>query len=1496
MSIKKGGTDLQQTLLKRTTPSKTQAISYVTIGASQATLGNTVRTLANEQTPIKTQTPPTVPEVTASAGTVVTQPDRVVAGTISPSVFKVPELKVTLPIVQVLVPQVSLPEPLPIALFPVRLETRYTQDAAGKYTLQIRVYPDTIHVDTHEPLLTSTEVALGRGLREALDTNDKDAQIAVWKEMVERLGAPRASYVAQRAATEALQHAATTEQPWTRAPRTRLLPDFWVAFGYRDGKEVKRVWSERIGDMVELGPDPRGSNTAKPGEPAHSPSMRWMIDFETARKEGMALEMPLDSNTVAGARLDQLIVLGVKARLQPEQGPLLLREALDAHRFTQGLTVLPPGTPTNAATARPEVPDWAGDLARVLGRKAPSAEAAGTRFEKWLALESTAMDRVAGAERTDEPLAAAMNTALWPITWGYYLRHMLGVDDEEPMVGQMRDHFVNAVRPDGPLPHLRIGHQPYAVLPVTLLPTQATGFDGVLATVLGKLRATWESSVASVPKVGDSGEPARLLTDILEMEPQSRGYSLRPLQGSDFLYTLGGVLEIGDIQGMLDEHLRSVLSAVSELGLDAPPPIAGRVFSPESRGVQAPLVTTGAPSESEPLPAAENYFTTLSQLLPQNLREAVLPRTLLAYLLAGAKMELLAQRAYIWAKRNKVQKVAGTQRLDKDLVHVRGQEEYRPWDVLDISMPSLGGLKLGDYLLNARLDSDVAQFLSALRRLAQVPTAQLERLARGTLDLCSYRYDAWVTSVATRRIEALRASRQSGLYLGAFGWLEGLAPSAAVPTVTLPATDGGGRAKKPRESGGWLHAPSLDQAAAGAILRSGQLARKGQQTTDALNVDLSSHRVRIGLSLLEGVREGQPVGALLGYRIERGLKERGLPQYIDDLRKLAPLVAGKERDEVVVPEMASGLTVLDGLALLRGREDGSIRIAFGHDTQVVNTVLEEAAEAFDALGDLLLAEGAYQLVQGNMERAGAALAASRPGETALPELEVIRTRRDGVMAANRVAVLLSASAADATGQSPHALAEPRLARWCASQLPPLGKVRAAVDFRWTDGAVERTAEGSLGLDVLSLEPIEYVYMLGGRDASSGGRLEFLLGRHLERARPKGVPVHAEACLRMAELPVAAAADDVAVPEFADACAALSAVLAAGRPLTARDLTTDPQSSSGVQVAELTTRANRVVDALAKLVQDLRGPAQSVEPDAGKLLELLERAARFNLPGALPSLDEELRAVQERARRVLAQAEARKAAADVLGKAPAGAEETVDGVVSRQTARIQAVLGERTLVLPMMGAVAGLARTLFEAPGPSTDARLKAEAEAEAMALRLAPVRRNVDALVRARSMAAAVAGREPAALRRATTGPAGTATWESFAGSLTVLAQVEPLANKNAPVTGYAGLYLDGWDELVPSPEQTTGVAFHYDAPDSRAPNAVLLAVPPANAKQWTEADLLATVRDTLALSKMRMVDPERLSGLGHFLPAICLPQNSAGDVAMPSLEPLVTTSPGEGS
>ncbi len=86
----------------------------------------------------------------------------------------------------------------------------------------------------------------------------------------------------------------------------------------------------------------------------------------------------------------------------------------------------------------------------------------------------------------------------------------------------------------------------------------------------------------------------------------------------------------------------------------------------------------------------------------------------------------------------------------------------------------------------------------------------------------------------------------------------------------------------------------------------------------------------------------------------------------------------------------------------------------------------------------------------------------------------------------------------------------------------------------------------------------------------------------------------------------------------------------------------------------------------------------------------------------------------------------------------------------------------------------------------------------------------------------------------------------------------------------------------MPAAEVTTGVAFNYDAPGARPPQAVLLAVAPPGARRAGSVETLEkTLLETLELAQLRAVDPQALGDdplLQRALPALYVSANLAGE------------------
>ena len=206
-------------------------------------------------------------------------------------------------------------------------------------------------------------------------------------------------------------------------------------------------------------------------------------------------------------------------------------------------------------------------------------------------------------------------------------------------------------------------------------------------------------------------------------------------------------------------------------------------------------------------------------------------------------------------------------------VEIIRNERFPNWDAKNAPKPhSLLYLLLRQAALKL-FDTQAPErtaFQQSLATLENRTVAALQFLMAETLDLSTYRLDAWITSLATKRLKTLRRNAPLGLRLGGYGWLENVRPAPPLRQVQPPPGVTAGPLYVSDSNKGFVQAPSLAHAATAAVLRSGYLTHKEEAQGDPLAIDLSSERVHRAKWVLDGVRQGQPLGALLGYRFERG--------------------------------------------------------------------------------------------------------------------------------------------------------------------------------------------------------------------------------------------------------------------------------------------------------------------------------------------------------------------------------------------------------------------------------------------------------------------------------------------------------------------------------------------------------------------------------------------------------------------------------------------------
>jgi hypothetical protein len=1422
----------------------------------------------------------------------------------------------------------SLLEPeSPIALLPVRIETRFVRSGQVASHLLVRIYPDELHSDGHVEELTAVELAWGQAFADETATaaGDAAARRRAWVKLASRFGSPRAAWIAQVTApldpdggpAPPIAEPPLSGAAWSRAPRAAALPDRWAVLGYRDGQQVLEAWSEPVTEPLAFAPSP-AANVGEVGDDSLplDEGMRWTVDFEDAVKRGMALSIPLeDDNQELG--FDLLLAVGVKPSIDSEAGGRRLAALLAAHRFTDGLGLVAPGTPTNntgeARSRGREDPYFEASFAAERGPARARDANDGALAAEALGIDPLALGRVPGADGEDRAAARAMNIALWPATWGYYLDQMMAATFSQAAIEAGRRHFIEHIRPGGALPALRIGRQPYGLLPVTSLDRwvadEGDRREQEIVSLLKSLCATWRSAVSRVPQIGRSDDLTRDLVEMLGMEPTSTSYAARPLLGRRYLRNLQAFLGFPGVDDWWTEQQAAARAALAAHALPWDPRLLRAAFSPHERPLTGPLVDEpAAPAAGR----AHDYLDLLTSetLIWRHLRTEIYAgdnysyRALLYLLLRHALLAQYQRSAWEIMIREAV--LPENARAEEELVDLRARTPT-VWALLMRRIPLTTPRTLGDYLddhQTPELDAAAAvlgEWRAAVRRLSGLATASLERLLGETLDASAHRLDAWISSYAHKRLLALRRrpGAGGGIELGGYGWVEGLQIAEAQQPVPAPPGEEGEPLHEDADDLGYVHAPSKSQAVAAALLRSGYLAN-GETSDPAFAVDQSSRRARMALEIVEGVRAGRPLGELLGERLERALRDLGLERHRATFQELEPLVAGKLLAANADPNTIAAKSVVDGLKLLeRWKKGGDAGIPWGtrglpsptkRSAEYDSIIAELRAldEAADASADAANLEAACRLAQGNPMSAGAALDAGNRGDVPPADLQGLRTPRSGIDLTHKLIALVGEPSADTSGwpaasrSRPRALAEPRLNAWLETALGDPAKVRC--EAAWTDRQTQEALAGlaavTVTLEQLGLAALDLLELsLAGGEAQQS-ELRQRVARHvLAQDRPPGLPPDAQLAISFARND-RFQGDELAFGELLASARALRKLVTEAQPIDRRDLTLPGEADEpGHQVGELEARADSVFSELEAATRDL----QLSSDEADELRQGLWRLVDFGVPAAVPPPDAASGELKAQAAVAVTEAERR------IDKAGAGDPKKVEVHIER----LRAVLGESLPVLPLF--TAEPATRLDAAFAASTKLQASHDDEVERWLVRAALVRPGARRLQSALTCAQALGLPLEHRLKVAQLPYEEDDRWLALpftderpmrGGRLSLIAQFpeDPPPDKDlpellkAPLAGtepLAGLRIDEWTETVPAATETTQIACHYRAPATQAPQAILLAVNPDPGQPWELATLAAILLETFELAKLRAVDPDTLGELGHFLPALLFAYNS---------------------
>lgn len=1059
---------------------------------------------------------------------------------------------------------------------------------------------------------------------------DQDQLDAAFDDLVSALGQARAETIASQYAPQNLSSpvisaepptvirveflempdAATIDsqqQPWMHAPNTAVLPERFVVMGFNGDEQTLLQVGRPVPPELVIGPNP----TAEPdeqlrledGELVVPDELKWLTDFDEALANGMGFRINLSAEQASNG-FDRLFVLGVRlgadAQVSAEELEKLI---LNHQRSRKGLSLLPQGAPTNNVEDEVSGYTWREDTDVSYDHyftQDPTDDPLDWRNKKdgrWLA-ESLGIDpEILKASpnyySTDQCEARAMNEALWPATLGYFMEQMMEPVFDEDTVTSTRAYFNRYVLGRGTIPAIRVGRQPYGVLPATPFSRMAWidrkvlagdrfdtgvpdqfGFFTRFYALIRKVDAQWDELVGRVSYVGKAGaDPHQVLLDVVGLHPSSVEFYQRYAESAEQLYNrfklsgkggafLAAIIALGYVLSG-----RDLLTALGhQFGEDGElPEILNKLFLQTANLLKGPVIDDVPLSETLPIrayrPDGTNYLEWLvtaardshDMLRRQDGFIDDRPPTALLYLMLRHALDIgyvtTGIQLHLDADLLNHSQAQAARREPK-FVHIQEslQDKGSPWQYLYKAEPAITGeadLSIGKFIpkilttRNPYLNTQI----EALEHLQSVPTARLERAFAEHIDCCTNRLDAWWLGLLNVQLGLMRSAsggpvvdeipgtpgteepphRVRGCYLGAYGWLEDLRPeNKTFRPVELPDEldaifnkPGQAPLGSDDQNFGYIHAPSLDHAVTAAVLRNGYLANATPANPESLAINLTSERVRLAMGVIEGMRNGQGLSALLGYQLERGLHDRAglfLDSIIFELRREFPLVANRfstTRVSDTSIEAVEARNVVDGLALVehvQAQSPANKSYPFGLGSKLPEVTDPAALAAIDeevtritnindAVADLAMAESVYQVVRGNYDCAAGTLEAFSKGNFP-PIPEVVQTPRSGMTLTHRVGIHLAANLDpdDPGNTTPRSKGEPAINAWLAGKLPAMNAIYCKVDY--FDHALDATQTDEVTAQDLGLLPIDLLYTINRDGNQELKALDDLIIRHI----------------------------------------------------------------------------------------------------------------------------------------------------------------------------------------------------------------------------------------------------------------------------------------------------------------------------------------------------------------------------------------------------------------
>lgn len=1442
----------------------------------------------------------------------------------------------------------------PILLLPIKIETRFIELVDSSKELWVRVFPDRVFLDSFEPRLTVKEV---KAIKKYINNPDENT----WGELVAAYGVYRATYLIstdaenQKILTKAEEANLTLDYVYPK----KVLPDSFVFYLYdKDGAIINPEGYKglEITENLELFQE-KGATS-------------WIENFYEAISKGVGMKIPIEEE-----EFSKLIVVGHNQSSSSEDVQELFKKHQYTDGFSI-LEYGTPTNNTDVDKSGYSVKDRyeAKKSYQYVVKKQEFSEiselgkphAHGNLLSRGLGLMPSFFETVRNSHIKDD-ISYWIQKATWFVLGNYTIEQITPNNFTPDKKIELWEHFYKYVRAKSIFPTLKMANQPYGLLPVMQLKHLGS---------LNPLLVKWKSAIKNIDLLWleekTLTESNESLLKVLTQLPFSIDHFIGGFEKKKHDLIEDGKGDQDRIDTPIYRHRVLLPYSLGQL----PRILAEDIYYTHLSSYENPYNNTYITTRTNFLnnyADGDGYF---SEILDYGFKEKQSIEKLKYDIYNSTKGNLtneLLQRVekyidYMFLEDIRFEKqiiwkhdlnffpdrkfVIGRNIPDNDrdfyIKEIFSDELVEKGEIIfllegvskeniskiEIIAPFSGRLTLKkekndliepfdvlctiEYLNEEKKNAfrketyDALKEMKALVARSRGKEKEIRQALTEAIDLSSYRLDAWITSLATKKLDKIRNDNKE-TQLGAYGWVENLKKdSQAIKQKSDSDKKEDSLFYKNGSDGGIIHTPSAAQTTTAAIFKNAFLTHRDntEREGNPFTLNLTSERIQNAQKILQGLREGQELALLLGNYFERLMHDLRLDSVVykikTDPKKIFLLV----NDLDSTTESYSTLHSIDGMKLIKKdnntRADRKVSMDLMNlleniDDETWRKVVEgvlKTRDLLDASLDVLFFEAGYNLVEGNLSQASAAMDATR-GKVAPPPLESLKSPILGVGVKHQLLIVFGNENLIKDKRNPKAFLEPRIEGWLIEHIGALDKFACNIVFKNIEDLTTTKVIENFKLDTLNLAHLDLLYLSETPILNAASELELRICNELKKTHLDDID------WQNWKYSIEPSSDNQLIPlkQVLEVFRYAHNLLQSNRSIRPEEL-----NKEGAQVT--LPSLDDLVDKLEQLKEELDTLKNKTNLDEEDILYLV-KFKMTNPRGWLSTNNEDRKVMfvnkikeelEEKVLLISGGLERYKSDAldysqqfeilhnitkllfgdgFILLRPCKTTQEIINLTKEVNQKKLVGVSkanenwGQERLQLWLQG-VAQINKgaesledwlMIQKAWSTNTDKWTFNAIQLPTLAnhpwlglskkemLALAEI--NGDIALKNKLQEKATLGNNPFY-------PKGCTSKVVYA----------PKTFSNIDVnTNVYGLVLEEFPEHIPNETVTTGVGFHYNAPNAEAPQSLLLAVP--EKEKWSDNinnDLLEIVNDTIDLVKIRMVDLESLDKTGFALPMTYLP------------------------